>query len=145
MSGQVELQWTGIHLRVNFAYLGIRVDIAPAILDLNPVFRAACLHYLRPAMTRKLGASLDNYHAEQMLVSCYARGGVIAGSPDEPYASWDESQWEDWLLANREEFRTIRSFAEVKANWDPDARAANADRARREAIERDRQQADQRG
>ena len=89
--------------------------------DTNPIFRAACLHYLAPIeLAARLGR-LSEGRSEDVLISCYARGGVITGSPSEPLASFKDVDWESWLMTNRAEFRTIKSVAEHKANFDPNA------------------------
>lgn len=143
----VDTSWEGARVRFNFDYLGLRVDVAPAVEKLNPIYRAAVLHYIvgSPRALAAFMERLPESQVEELLIPCYARGGVIVGSPDAPYDAWGDDEWESWLLTHRDEFRAIRSVAEHAQNWDPKQRAENADRERDRQAQQDHAQPDQRG
>jgi hypothetical protein len=98
----------GIPVRtIRFEYLdgGLELSFRPAVLDLNPLFVAATAAYLHPLL---LAAQLPDDHprhlteerAEAALAKAYGMAVIVTGNSPE-----------------LEEFRSLRSVAEVRTNF----------------------------
>lgn len=99
---------------------GVEVDILPAVPEFNPLFNAAATACIKPlSLSAHLGR-LSEEVAQEALARAYAEG-VIVGSPTPELEHLDREGWYQWLLQHPDEFAIIRSIAEVKRNFDPDA------------------------
>jgi hypothetical protein len=110
---------------VEFSYLdGLEVHIRPAVLDLNPLYLAACQTWLSPL---KLAGLLPEGHPRALtekravagLAKCYAMA-VCAGSNVDEMDAWQPDQWEAWLLEHPDEFESLRTVAPVRTNFVPE-------------------------
>lgn len=110
--------------RLNFED-GDEVDIGPAIAELNSVFHAASMAHVQPFTFAVQAGRLSEERSLEILADAYAEG-VMMGSPTPELTGFSTKQWRKWLLNNPEKFANIRSIAEVKRNFDPDAEVSNA-------------------
>lgn len=106
--------------RFTFKDEGFSIDCWPPFPDLNCLYAAAAIAFLRP---HKLAIDMGRMPEErnvELLASTYAEG-VIAGSPStkDGMNKFDPAQWRQWLLANRETFRILRSYCDVRRTFDP--------------------------
>lgn len=108
--------------RIVFEYLDppLRLDVLPADVNVNAVFRAAAITHAQPAALAAMVGRLSEDAARRRLARAYAEG-VITGSPTEGYTHYSRDDWCAWLLAHPEEFDRVRGICEVLSNFeDPD-------------------------
>ena len=111
---------------VCFQYLdGLEVEIRPAVLELNQLYVAAAIAWLRPLM---LASQLpdDNPHrlteerSERALAKAYGMAIMVGSSTSDAMDRYTPAEWEAWLLGHRDEFASLRSVAAVPGNFVPD-------------------------
>lgn len=105
---------------MDFQDHGLRFEVGPAFVDLNPLFRAASEALLKPyALAAQLGR-LDEKHALQLLARAYSESVIISADPE---MSRDEVF--SWLLSHEEDFNVLRSYAEHRDNFVSEGRDGN--------------------
>ncbi len=105
-------------LRVRFSSLGgFAVDALPAVPELNPLFRASAMAWVRPlSLASQLGRVSEGV-ALRALARAYAEG-VIAGSPTPEASGWGPGEWVAWLLAHPGEFDALRAIVGRRKTWE---------------------------
>lgn len=115
--------------RILFEYRNIEIDIFPADPEINMLFRAASMAYLKPLTFASQSGRLSEERAVEALAAAYAEG-VISGSPTPELTNLDTLGWRKWLLANPHEFNSLRGIAEHKDNFkEPPGESLNAGQA----------------
>jgi hypothetical protein len=105
-------------LRVRFAALGgFSVDVMPAIPEVNPLFRAASIAFVRPLSLASALGRVSEHVGRRALVRAYAEG-VICGSPSPEADGWGRKEWIAWLEAHPDEFDWIRNLASRAKVWE---------------------------
>ncbi len=128
----IELPPTGIQIptrRIRFIHVeDLEIKIRPAVLDLNPIFRATALVYLRPLSLSTMlpeghPRRLSDAQANVALAKVFGLS-VILGSPTHPeHDAYSCEEWAAWLVAHEWEFEELSSVARVGTNFDPDYQA----------------------
>jgi len=128
MNDDASGEYTGVSFEMRFDYLGVSINFGPADVELNPFFAAACAHHLGPFEVAARLGRIEEDRSEELLIYCYAHGGVILGSPSEGLKDFKAEDWVAWLMTHRDEFRAIKKIAEVSGNFVRDNRGdADAD------------------
>lgn len=102
--------------RITFEYLDVSIDVLPAVVAENAVFRAAFAAYVQPYRLAAQLGRLSEDTARRGLAKAYAEG-VITGSPTPALCDYGRADWERWLLEHPDEFETIRAVCEVAENF----------------------------
>lgn len=102
--------------RVCLEYVPVRIDIMPAIAELNPFYRAAAMAFVQPYSLSAALGRITEETATDALARAYAEG-VISGSPDAPFTAYSTHEWYHWLIDHPAEFADLRSVAEMKSNF----------------------------
>lgn len=105
--------------RICFPYLSppIKIDVWPADLESNAVYRAACIAWLKPLELAARVGRVDEEAGRTRLAWVYAEG-VIQGSPSPQCDGWGRDEWRQWLLDHPEEFDRLRGICEVTTNFE---------------------------
>lgn len=103
----------------------LALHIGPAVVGMNALFDAACMAFVKPYSLAQQAGRLTEEEALVPLAKAYAEA-VIVRSESPEHEGFRPADWEKWLLANPEKFAIIRSIAEVKRNFDPDAEVNHA-------------------
>lgn len=102
--------------RVELRYLGVEVDVYPAVLGMNPVYEAGIQEYLVPYQLAASVERLTEETAQRALAQLYA-AAVIHGSPSITLAGLDREGWVSWLLENPDAFDDLRAVCEDPDNF----------------------------
>jgi len=96
-----------------FKDLGVSFVVGPAFSDLNTLYHAASLAFVKPYILSVQLGRLSEERSQELLASTYAEGVVFESEP--PMSPTDVRAW---LLAHPEEFTIIREYAEHRANFE---------------------------
>lgn len=104
--------------RIRFAYLPGEpaIDCRPPHVDLNLDFRDAVMRNLAPLKLAQRLGRLSETTARRALARAYAEG-VVTGSPTAALEQLDTEGWEEWLLANPDEFDELRRLLDDHKVW----------------------------
>lgn len=109
----------------NFPKPHLSIDCWPPFVDLNPLYRAASMHFVQPYKLAIDAGKLSEESAVRVLAQAYAEG-VIAKSPTDGFQDLKGSDWIDWLVEHPDHFADLRAHVEVRRLWDdPHGEAAD--------------------
>lgn len=103
--------------RVRFAYEDVPedeqvvIDIKPADVKRNLLFRAAVQAHLGPYQLASATGRLSDEVAQRQLALAYA-DGVIIGSMTPDLQDFNTNQWADWLINHPDEFLELQAQAQ---------------------------------
>lgn len=99
-------------LSIVFADHGVTFECLPAVMDLNPIYRAAVEGILRPQIFRSFVGAIGEQKSLELMARVYVEGVIIESEPE-----MSDAERYDWIIAHPFEFEEMRSYAEHRPNF----------------------------
>jgi hypothetical protein len=121
-----------ITFRAPFPEPHLSIDCWPPFVDWNLLFRAAFRSFVDPYQLAIQAGKVSEETATRVMAQAYSEG-VAAGSPTEGYESMTGPDWCAFFLKHPDHFEELRSYLEVRHNWEEPGGAGDGEGAAQHA------------